>query len=53
MAKTPKAAAMLTHDQIWTALDRLAERAGLSASGLAETVRARPHHLQQVQAHHP
>src|SRR5258708_3877430 len=27
---------MLTHDQIWTALDRLAERAGLSASGLAK-----------------
>src|SRR4051794_3333293 len=26
---------MLTHDQIWTALDRLAERAGLSPSGLA------------------
>ena len=26
---------MLTHDQIWTALDRLAQRAGLSASGLA------------------
>jgi hypothetical protein len=28
--------AMLTHDQIWTALDRLAERAGLSPSGLAK-----------------
>ncbi len=27
--------AMLTHGQIWTALDRLAERAGLSPSGLA------------------
>ena len=27
---------MLTHDQVWTALDRLAERAGLSASGLAK-----------------
>jgi phage repressor protein C with HTH and peptisase S24 domain len=26
---------MLTHEEIWTALDRLAERAGLSASGLA------------------
>jgi phage repressor protein C with HTH and peptisase S24 domain len=26
---------MLTHEQIWTALDRLAERGGLSASGLA------------------
>jgi phage repressor protein C with HTH and peptisase S24 domain len=29
-------AEMLTHDQIWGALDRLAERAGLSASGLAK-----------------
>src|SRR4051794_4947043 len=27
---------MLTHDQIWSAMDRLAERAGLSASGLAK-----------------
>src|SRR3954451_7299691 len=27
---------MLTHDQIWGALDRLAERAGLTASGLAK-----------------
>jgi len=27
---------MLTHDQVWTALDRLADRAGLSASGLAK-----------------
>jgi phage repressor protein C with HTH and peptisase S24 domain len=36
MAKTPKTSRMLTHDQIWTALDRLAERAGLSASGLAK-----------------
>ncbi|MDP1583339.1 MAG: helix-turn-helix transcriptional regulator [Bradyrhizobium sp.] len=26
---------MLTHDQIWTALDRLAERAGITASALA------------------
>jgi phage repressor protein C with HTH and peptisase S24 domain len=32
MAKQPKT---LTHGQIWTALDRLAERAGLSPSGLA------------------
>jgi phage repressor protein C with HTH and peptisase S24 domain len=30
------AAAMLTHAQIWTAVDRLAARAGLSASGLAK-----------------
>ena len=36
MAKSPKTQEMLTHDQIWTALDRLAERAGLSASGLAK-----------------
>ena len=36
MAKQPKAPRMLTHDQIWTALDRLAERAGLSPSGLAK-----------------
>ncbi len=28
---------MLTHDQIWGALDRLAERAGLSPSGLAKS----------------
>ena len=27
---------MLTHAQIWTAIDRLASRAGLSASGLAK-----------------
>ncbi|MGH6675657.1 MAG: helix-turn-helix transcriptional regulator, partial [Xanthobacteraceae bacterium] len=26
---------MLTHAQVWAAIDRLAERAGLSASGLA------------------
>ena len=36
MARAPKAQKMLTHDQIWTALDRLAERGGLSASGLAK-----------------
>ena len=36
MTKTAKAPRMLTHDQIWTALDRLAERAGLSPSGLAK-----------------
>jgi phage repressor protein C with HTH and peptisase S24 domain len=36
MAKHPKAQRMLTHDQIWTALDRLAERSGLSPSGLAK-----------------
>jgi phage repressor protein C with HTH and peptisase S24 domain len=36
MARLPKAQKILTHDQIWTALDRLAERAGLSPSGLAK-----------------
>jgi phage repressor protein C with HTH and peptisase S24 domain len=36
LAKHPKAPRILTHAQIWTALDRLAERAGLSASGLAK-----------------
>ncbi len=32
----PQGRAMLTHGQIWNALDRLAARAGLSASGLAK-----------------
>ena len=36
MAKQPKTTKTLTHEQIWTALDRLAERAGLSPSGLAK-----------------
>src|ERR1043166_10057672 len=36
MAKQPKALKMLTHGQVWGALDRLAERAGLSPSGLAK-----------------
>jgi phage repressor protein C with HTH and peptisase S24 domain len=35
MARHPKSPKILTHGQIWTALDRLAERAGLSPSGLA------------------
>jgi phage repressor protein C with HTH and peptisase S24 domain len=35
MAKQPKSQRMLTHGQVWTALDRLAERGGLSPSGLA------------------
>ncbi|MBR1213156.1 helix-turn-helix transcriptional regulator [Bradyrhizobium sp. JYMT SZCCT0180] len=35
MAK-PTKARILTHGQVWTALDRLAERAGLSPSGLAK-----------------
>src|SRR5205809_5211318 len=37
MAKQPKTPRMLTHGQIWTALDRLAERSGLSPSGLAKS----------------
>src|SRR5471032_3441343 len=36
MVKQPKVPRMLTHDQVWTALDRLAARAGLSPSGLAK-----------------
>jgi phage repressor protein C with HTH and peptisase S24 domain len=36
MAKPPRTPRMLTHDHIWAALDRLAGRAGLSASGLAK-----------------
>jgi hypothetical protein len=35
MARQPKMPRMLTHGQVWAALDRLAERAGLSPSGLA------------------
>ena len=35
MARHPKAQRILTHSQVWTALDRLAERAGMSPSGLA------------------
>jgi phage repressor protein C with HTH and peptisase S24 domain len=36
MVKQPKTPRALTHGQVWTALDRRAERAGLSASGLAK-----------------
>jgi len=36
MARQLKSPRMLTHGQVWTALDRLAEHAGLSASGLAK-----------------
>ena len=36
MVKQAKAQRILTHDQIWVALDRLAARAGLSPSGLAK-----------------
>jgi phage repressor protein C with HTH and peptisase S24 domain len=36
MPRHPKAPRTLTHEQIWTALDRLAERAGWSPSGLAK-----------------
>ena len=35
MVKQPKTPRALTHGQVWTALDRLAERAGFSPSGLA------------------
>src|SRR5436190_8972770 len=37
MARQPKTPRMLTHGQIWTALGRLAERSGLSPSGLAKS----------------
>jgi phage repressor protein C with HTH and peptisase S24 domain len=36
MVRQAKAQRMLSHDQIWSALDRLAARAGLSPSGLAK-----------------
>ncbi len=36
MVKQPKAPRPLTHAQVWAALDRLAERAGLSPSALAK-----------------
>lgn len=36
MARQTKAQRILTHSQVWTALDRLAERAGMSPSGLAK-----------------
>lgn len=36
MVRQAKAQRMLSHDQIWGALDRLAARAGLSPSGLAK-----------------
>ena len=36
MARQSKAQRVLTHSQVWTALDRLAERAGMSPSGLAK-----------------
>jgi phage repressor protein C with HTH and peptisase S24 domain len=36
MARHPKAQRILTHAQVWGALDRLAERAGISPSGLAK-----------------
>src|SRR5438309_179525 len=35
MPKHAKGPRLLTHDKVWIALDRLAARAGLSASGLA------------------
>src|ERR1700758_1346527 len=36
MAKHSKSQRILTHAQVWAALDRLAERAGMSPSGLAK-----------------
>src|SRR5712672_1949983 len=36
MARQSKAQRILTHSQVWTALDRLAERAGIAPSGLAK-----------------
>ena len=36
MARHPTPPQTLTHGQVWAALDRLAQRAGLSASGLAK-----------------
>jgi phage repressor protein C with HTH and peptisase S24 domain len=36
MARHSRAQRILTHGQVWTALDRLAERAGMSPSGLAK-----------------
>src|SRR5689334_25411153 len=36
MARQSKAQRILTHSQVWTALDRLAEQAGLSPSALAK-----------------
>src|SRR5258705_5096200 len=35
MVKPSRTSRPLTHGQVWGALDRLAERAGMSASGLA------------------
>src|SRR6202047_2991407 len=42
MARHPKAPRTLTHAQIWTAIDRLAARAGLSPSGLAKRAGLEP-----------
>src|SRR5260221_6440531 len=36
MAKHARTSRPLTHSQVWTALDRLADRAGMSPSGLAK-----------------
>src|SRR5688572_24646281 len=36
MARQSRAQRILTHGQVWMALDRLAERAGMSPSGLAK-----------------
>jgi len=43
---------MLTHNQIWTALDRLAARAKLTASGLAKKAGLDPTTFNKVETHH-
>ena len=53
MAKTLRAPRPLTHDQIWTALDRLAERAGLSPSGLAKRAGLDPTTFNTFRARRP
>src|SRR6267378_4058419 len=42
MAKTAKAPRMLTHEHIWTALDRLAERSGLDPTTFNKSKRVTP-----------
>ena len=42
MARPPRAQRTLTHEQIWTALDRLAERAGLDPTTFNKSKRVTP-----------
>ena len=51
MAKQSKAARPLTHAQVWAALDRLAERAGLSPSGLAKQSGLDPTTFNKIEEH--